>query len=399
MPSKKMKNQQQALTNSFKKDKLVQALKSKLKEEPDYSGDAEIAKYALAVMDPFNPGAVGARIPDISNVGTLTAKSEGIVQLSSNASGVCSFAISGNPQISFMDLTTASTTQATSSMSNWGAQSPYIYGAAAAGNLQAQFANMRVVGWGYRLRNQMPPTTAVGRVSWCCVPTSGDNVGYNNLLNTGVLSNDALFRQTGLQFGTSTVQLTSGAPASILTFPNSDEFSIQDVIAEAMEFVGKISDYDFVKFHTTNPSTQTGPTTNEGDSTVYGAALAVQTYSNLDVTNYRGWNNYIIRIEGLPASTVIGELDYIYHYEGGAPAPSSSLGIVTPDAELKTHVNTAAHNKVVDLSVVSNSVHLAEQMFMGDYLGAAKTLIGKKNTRLIKSKLQRTLFSKLGLQL
>jgi hypothetical protein len=389
------------MSNQLKKAKAKAApFKNNVVNNYVDPADEDLARYATAVMDPFNTDAVGARIPDIQNQGTLTTKAEGIVTLSSNASGVCSFAVCGNPLFSFMDLTTASTSSAASGMSNMGANSPHIYGAAALGNLVAEMATCRTVGWGYRLRNQLPPTTATGRIEWACVPCTGDIPGYAATLNLGVFSNNLLKFMTGAQYGSNTAQITAGAPSSIMAYPCSGEFSIQDIISSGMEFTGKICDYSFVEFHNTNIQTSINATNSMSTNTaVLTSTLAPLGIDNESCSNYRGWNVYIIRMEGLPVSTVIAELDYIYHFEGSPPAPASSVGIIVPDSAVKSHVNTAAHQKIVDLSVVSKGVHIAEQFFAGNYLSAGSELIGKKNTRKAKSFIQKNLFAKLGLNL
>lgn len=393
-----MNNQLKKSQKQQKHDRISnQTIPSVLKRSvANAASDPELRKYVTALLDPFNEEAIGARIPDISNQGTITAKSEGIVTLSSNASGVCSFAVSSNPLFGFKDLTTASTSAGASGMSNLGANAPYIYGPAAQGNLSAEFANCRVVGWGYRLRNQMPPTTAVGRVIWAAVPTNGDVPGFQTVLNLGCFNSTMLGRETGLYFSGSSLVL--GAPSSIMAFPHAGELSIQDLIGQALEMVGTICDYKFCDFHTTNTNTPITATSSSGTSVGVTTATNVVTYvDNEDAVNYRGWNTYIVRMEGLPPSTVVAELDYIYHYEGGAPAPLSSVGIVMHDSPSETHVNTAALHRCVDMSVVSKSVRFAEQIFASDFLGAASTVIGKRNSRKVKSFIQQQAMSKLGL--
>jgi hypothetical protein len=366
--------------------------------------DPEVAQYLAATIDPFSDAAVGARICDIANDATLTAKCEGVVNLISNSAGTCSFLISANPVVSVIDLTTSSIT-ASQSLSNYGGNTPYVFAAANFGNLSGVMSSARVVGGGFRLRNQMIATACQGRVIWAELPVTGDPVGYSTMLNVGETSNAAYTRMTGQVIGSAAANATGGAPASILTFPHAGEFSMQDIITNTMEFVFRKASYDFTRFHNTNIGSTIATGITYGTGLAYSSS-GILTQDNQDCVNYEGYNCFVITITGCPVSTLVAELEYIYHLEGSPPTPSSAVGLVVPDTESKVVINTAMHQKVVDLSAMSTPVKMVEEFFAGNYIESAKSaskygsqIIGKKATRRVKEFINNSVLARTGLSL
>ena len=59
--------------------------------------DVDLARYYLALTDPFHPGAVGARVPDMFACPTVTRTIRSTFTLTVNASGVAGCVVMPNP--------------------------------------------------------------------------------------------------------------------------------------------------------------------------------------------------------------------------------------------------------------------------------------------------------------
>jgi hypothetical protein len=410
-PSKNIGALAEQLSDQLKKIQSKQSLKKTVSEKQKKSVsarpqrvDTDLVAYAAANEAPFAPEAVGARVCDLCNDGTLTGKSAGIFTLRSDSTGVASVMILANPLVSVVDLTTNTITPGSLNQLIGGG---VAYGASSIANLANLMSTCRMVGGGFRVRNALPPTTATGRCIWAELPDAGDMIDYNLLTTNNGITNAALVqRAMGLVIGSGpSVQTLAGAPASILAFPRADEFTLQDVIADAMEFTFRKTSHMFENFHNTNDNTAVGSNIRNGTTvTTDGGLAAVQQLGNEDCVNYRGYSGYLLRFEGLPASTIVAEIEYIYHLEGGPPAPASATGVVEPDVTIKTHVDSLANMRIVDRSAVMKTVKFANQVMAGDYMGAIQgaarfgsIVMGKKNARLTNEYLRQTGIAKLGI--
>lgn len=358
----------------------------------------DLQRYELAQLDPFNPEASEARVPDMNSAPTCTFKAHGTATLTTNSFGVCSVSLSANPIFTLIDMTANSVTVANTSMSQMTANSPNVFSAVAPGNLSENLANCRVVASGFRLKNLQPPTTCTGRWIVATVPTNGDVPDLSTAQNIGVVNNAMFFRQTGIVVGTIGTQTNAGIPSTILEYPDGSEVTAQEIIATTVQCLPKPCDQKAFDFHLTqNISLISGTTLDYTNVGVNGSGVVVSGGIE-DVTNYRGFTNILVRGEGLPINSIVAELEYIFHLEGTPGVPTSIVGMLVP-ATCKAHIDIVGFNKTVSKALNVQPFSMISDMMEGSYFSAAKKgfkmIAGKKATRNINQ----NILAKIGMSI
>jgi hypothetical protein len=354
--------------------------------------------YRIALQDPFDPRAIGCRVPDMYSQPTATYHMKGTIVLQSNASSVCSVVLTPNPYISCIDMcgVAGAGSVASSSMYNY-AGANATFAAASYLSIAQAFAEYRVVACGFTVRNQIPPTTCTGRVMMASQVMVGPNPGANQMVSNHV-ANSA---QMDLMFGntfTSGTDLTTGLPASLLNLPGAKDISLQDIISQSVRYVPKPITPQAFEFHSTLPGgVAINASQSLGNETVYTTATnAVVTFDLKDCTNMCGWQGLLLRAEGLPASTTIAYVDYIYHLEGTPPALNGSTGAgsLVPDAPIKSHVDIASFQ-----STLSNVLNKDNLVILNDLVDSGMNGYAKGGAAGAGVNVARAMLSRMGLSL
>lgn len=76
-------------------------------------GDSNVKSYLKALSDPFSPEAVGIRIPDPYPYPTIGYRSEGLITVTSNSSGIASVLLLPHPFLSLVNMCNTSTISTT----------------------------------------------------------------------------------------------------------------------------------------------------------------------------------------------------------------------------------------------------------------------------------------------
>lgn len=305
-------------------------------------GSERFGSYKMALHRPFADEALGARVPDMYSAPTVTYHTKGTVSVASNTLGVASLLLTPNPLASMIDMTTASVS-ATSMYNYVGASS--VYAATSLVNLQNAFASYRVVGMGIRLKCIQAPTTAVGRLIVAPFNTSTGGPGPASLGSVS-WQNQQLAQLFGSPFvGSST---TTGLPATIIELPCSQEYTLQDMITNTVEFWAKPVGPGAFEFHNLyNVTAITGQATyqNLQSATVINGVVSTAGNDLEDTSSFKGWQGVLIRGEGLTASTTAFEVEYIYHFEGTPASPTTVAGQIVPTVPANTHIDIVGfHN-------------------------------------------------------
>jgi len=391
------KSKNKRVSRPRKTAKATRPAKHRMIKRPRTGQDVDLARYEAALCDPFSETAVGARVPDMYSAPTATYHSRGTITISANASGVASLLLTANPLYSTVDMTSGTVT---SSTQNVVGLSTGIYSAATQGVLAGQLSTCRVVGCGYRIKNLIPPATATGRVIMCTSPIAGDAPGWIGAVGTGVSTSSMCLRLSGVLVGTMGATAVTGLPSSILSCTESEECTVQDIIATAVQVCLKPTAPSAFEFHQTSTSVVVLGTITSGSTSMDTAAGALLANDNLNVVNYQGWECLMLRIEGLPVSTIVGEIEYVFHFEGTPQIASPGLGAMYPDAPPKSHININGHNATLSKALSIPAFRIIEDLMNGDLFSAgvkgASMLAGKKRSRKAGATLQ-NLLAKLGL--
>jgi hypothetical protein len=341
------------------------------------SGLSQLECYRLALQAPFMPDAVGAQVPDMYSAPTVSYHAEGTLIINSNASNIASLLLCPIPHLTAVDMTTASI--GSGGMSQNGTTTT-VWEASTNTNLSGVLASCRVVGAGFRIRNLLPPTSATGRVIVAPVALSG-TIPTEGFLNTAIGLN---FDISQLVTGIKPANTTVGYSSSILEFPGAEEYTAQDLIINTVELVCKPLTPHAFDFDTTTDAGTYNATQFLATETLFTTAGVVPTNGFNTTNGYGGWEGFMIRFEGYPASTsAIAEIEYILHYEG-TPAMPTGAGSLIAAVPAKSHINIGGHQNVLSKALSHPAVKIIDQASRSAFNGYMKGGMAGAGSNLAK---------------
>jgi len=188
--------------------------------------------------------------------------------------------------------------------------------------LQAALGDYRVVSWGVRVRNIQPPGTAVGMLDVAQVPAARYLPGYD------VLTNYAMTVANIESIFLGTIAGTGTGFTSLLNLPDSDEFAVQELMANDLLIVPKIVSPEYANFLST-PSSANGTATqifpDPGGEVFDVTAKTLTAGTRGDASQMAGRSVVLLHGRGFPNSTSILDIEVIYHIEGTPLGTSTAL--------------------------------------------------------------------------
>lgn len=317
--------------------------------------------WAAGIVDPFS--AQDIKVPDMFSYPTITASSKGIHVVAADLNGNIQLVVAPYPTLSIIAVAGAMTT---TGMYQY--PSKPVFAATSTENLNALFANYRVVSVGIRVKNLIAPLSATGRVIIAPYISAGAIPGHNfiknNVIDGGYLAQ--------------AVTANASNNMNLLSLPFAKEYSIQELISGTAHWSTRPTTTECYNLH--SPAGQ-----NASATTFYGHSVggvynsSVGPVGATDTIDSNLPNNYtgcIVYATGLPPSQAALQFEYIYHYEG-TPAMSTMAGTITP---------AAAENSPVDSSGMSSMLRKIAQndhinLFAETVLGGA----GKMAMKFLKS--------------
>ncbi len=260
-------------------------------------------------------------MPDEYSFPTTTFHNRSSITLTTSATGEASLALYPSP--CFSGVIGNGTISWSGAQSYSGATTAYR--AVQQSQLAGQCESFRVVAWGIRVRNLQAPGTATGMLEIAQTPITDSIPNYNVLSTSSILPADLLNLSLG-------AVATSGKFASLLAYPESDEFAVQELMANDILVSGKVCSSEWLRF--LNPDTDTVLGTsflNEGG--LVSSAGAVSGSGLNDVTSAAGRTAILLRLRGFPASINVLDLEYIVHFEG-QPSSTSNTTIDLGSAQI-----------------------------------------------------------------
>lgn len=290
---------------------------------------------------PFTKMAYGSKALDLYAGPTTTCHLTGVVKFTSSSAGLGSVVMLGDPLISLISVggTAAGGVQGGMTLLSG---SP-VLGATTPASLKALLTNYRVVGWGIELRNLVPPTAATGRVYVAKVPSVGQYPSWYDI--TAIIANAGTVTAAELveaATGYWTGGTNNNLPSSILSLPEAQEYSLQELITGVLGVNGLPVDPRAFWFKPTTAAASF--TTGTNDAIMLGGAVGQATVSlggtPLDsfTNTTNGFEAILIRFDGFPASTEAIEIKYVYHLEGTPVLTSVSAAPVQDNAEPSPHM-------------------------------------------------------------
>lgn len=318
--------------------------------------DEDLKAYLCALVNPFDDCAIGAQVPDRYAYPTNAVRAKGTFVCSSDANGVASMIMFADPFLSLLDMGGSAVSSANCGMAQY-TNSVTSYAAATVASMQGLLNNFRLVGGGIKIRNNLPPTTATGRCIVAKIPAPGQMPGVNSLTNSVLLNSYIAGAVANIGSTTANTHL----PSDILEFPDSAEYTLQDLITNELSVnfkpISALSE-DFALTSTAFSTYNATLSAVSGDTVT--TATGVPTTNDILNQHCRGWDCILLRFEGLPASTAnCVEVEYIYHFEGSPKvALSSGSGFAVSVSNAKRHVNIVKYLSVIEQVASNPAIHI-----------------------------------------
>lgn len=323
------------------KRKATQNGRKRIAFNPGIRFNPNERQYLNALLDPFADSALGCRVPNYVPCPTSVAKSEGLIALTSSATGTCGFVVMGCPNLGLL-VTAGTISQLGGTSTMYSATTATGVNICPIANLQTRFEAMRLVSWGWRLRNNLSFSAVTGRVIIAPYVASQWQIPSEQLIaqwNT----DGAAALQTGFNSVVNSFTQSAGVTGNILNLPGAKNMQMDQLINTDLLFAGRPAGPEAYAFRNSVNVTESDgvyfPAGPNGYVAVTGGAF---TNGNVATTHYLGadWCSYMVIITGLPASTAFADLEYIYHYEGTPPPSNTPIVAATQAASSPVSTTT-----------------------------------------------------------
>ena len=261
---------------------------------PDHMNEA-CKKYATALLDPFNPKALGARVPDEYAFPTSTVAMKQRVVLGTNGTGDFECIFMPNAK-SFATMGTGIYT----------GQSQYF--------VEQTLGNYRIVGFGIRAAWLIGQNQVSGEVAFATVPSSHyvlpGTIGGQGAGGTAA----ANYTRQAILDAMSVPYTGTGATAvvnfgAIDSLPWSTVRTVSQSHEQLITINGRITSPEAYRFRQSADR-------KLGFDIVAQTSAAYVTSGDASYLSCHGWNDIIIVGTGLPANTNVLQVELVVHYEG-----------------------------------------------------------------------------------
>ncbi len=283
--------------------------------------DVDIARYYLALTDPFHPGAVGARVPDMFSCPTVTRTIRATFTMTVNASGVAGALVFPNPVASVCcfngscpDFGTSTFGDGSSiTYSRWGVD-PTAFG--------NSIDTYRIVGYGIRVTGLSSMTNASGKFVMGAYPinaswaTKDFTVGGVTMNTNAAMTPYNTYAAWGVPVSGSTL-----VPSQFVNLPGSRVVSAIEMSENVFAVTPRLSSPQALQFRDSRDNYQGFDAVSQpAGATVAGDG----TYLDL-----KGHEACYVYYSGGTANTSTFDLEIIYHLEGKPNLSGASQGVTT----------------------------------------------------------------------
>lgn len=339
-------------------------------------GDAA-ARYAMALIHPFAKEAEGVRVPEPYAVATMSRKVHVPLTLTTTAGGGVDLVVQPHLVNSFWNtLGTMSGGAGVVNPGNlpspWSCRSAVTYAA-----LENIFQTYRIVAIGVRIKTNVDFTKSGGRVYAAIMP-AGQEVAA--AFNTSVNSAD-VFRC--LEVPTDGTNVS----AAIVGLPRGFQFSVSELMSEGgaeIHFpITAARALDFLDAQNQSAEQHLVTSTNP-QGTLFQASFGLGMYQTA------GHSMFVLRGEGLAASTDVFTAEVIYHVEGIPLVGTATLVEAMPHTPAPASPNEihTAHRIAATVPVVKYVSQTMKELASAregvrsfvqkakPYVGAAEKILG-----------------------
>lgn len=284
---------------------------------------SHMSRYAFALAHPFSPEAEGAKVPEPYAQPTVTYRFKRVVTLTTNAAGAVDFAVFPHLGISAAQYVGTSAGLSNAGPTNLPA-GVLMYSSNA--NFQNLLRSYRVVSYGVRIKSNTTFNNTTGRIYVARVPAATDYPAWVVPAGTTL---GAISDMMNIP-----IDSAGGITSSIIALPKAAQYTLSELHQESgVELITHPigpSAIDFLDGVLTTGESPAGTAVN------YQAGY----YSG------RGWQQFLIAGDGLPATAQVLTLEIIYHVEGTPLINSSTGASMIPSGMVAAVGSTQALNEV-----------------------------------------------------
>lgn len=305
--------------------------------------DSEKQHFYRALVNPFSPEAVGARVCDAFPMPTATYHLRGSLSATTTTAGDFKIVILPSPCLTYIlgDGTFGTVTGGTSFTQN--PKAGYLATPSTISNILAEY---RVVAWGIRLIAKDTAFNAKGKIAIAVVPTTNNAPSWNTC-ETITATNTTVIAEycCGLDLS------GYSGPNSILGLPGVQVYSAQDLLHGEVRVNGLPSHVEFYAFKGTADRTN-----HPWASGIYLADEVVTSATSLvnataagrkDISSLRGGSAIVIWAAGMPASSQEFDIELVYHLEGVPNTGSSTGAQLVPSSTKSIFGDTVSVEKLL----------------------------------------------------
>jgi len=309
----------------------------------------QTTNFAMSIRDPFSPSAVGVHVPDMYSMPTATFHARGACQLTSAATGTLGAVFLPNVVVSAID-TLQDTSNYVCMSANSGALTPIpgtnntIYGAASIATLANILTSYRVVSWGIKITNLMPPLTCAGKLYVAVIPALQTVPSYGNT---------TLMGNSGNSYAQQCFLNMNACSSRIIDLPICRELTMSELAGGAIELCPGAIDPSFYNFKNVQNIDQINSTQYIGDQVVTTGGTSTVSASVSGESSMAGGCCILIFGEGFITNTPILEVEYVYHLEG---TPLVSVSGLAAGAAIATPGSTNAVEAALALNPPAQSI-------------------------------------------
>lgn len=304
-------------------------------------------KLRMALRDPFDQRVDGVRMCDSFRFPTSTFKLHGTTSISTPAgSAGGSFALFPHPLLSYIDVqswTGGLSTTSNTAMTSLGASNPYFFGAATPSALAAVLSTYRVVACGFKIRVQTPQLSRTGRLMIAPIALT------NACPPVDILTTIAIHNASGLSGRIlGGVPVSAANTSSVLSLDGSFELSLPDMDRGDIQLIPKPCSSSYQDFHTARVAKNIVAGVDYDDGVIVSASGAITAGGITDPVDMSGHTGFLVHFEGVPVSSPIFDVEYIFHLEGTPTIATASSGAPVPSGGDWGAMSSSAFNVIMD---------------------------------------------------
>ncbi len=323
------RNKRKKLQN---KRKPKQALVRKITRVPGMKINADVKRFEMAMMSPFNPNAIGCRVPDSFPMPTATYHVRASLSATTAADGTFKAFILPSPALTYISrpgaFGTLSGATGFSQNNTTSSTAAYLVTPTALSQVLTEY---RTVAWGMRLIAKNTAFAAKGKLMIAAVPTTANAPSWNTLETVTATDSNVIAEYCcGVEF-------TASTWGSIFGIPGVQVFSAQDLLRHEIQCLGLPSGNDFHQFKGTADRSTIMWNTNQvlADEGVFNNTTGLVNATaggRKDVASLRGGTAFVIAGAGFNATTNEFDIELIYHLEGLPNVAASGSALLIPSA-------------------------------------------------------------------